>query len=131
MALVLRGRQEGARTVSAPASSATERRRLRRAATRPRRNGLGPAQAGFKSVINNRPDFEGGPDQPTNASIEAAAKAAGLRYAFLPVQPAGANARRHRELRRAAGRSAEADPPRVLPHRHALRQTLYRAATGG
>ena len=43
------------------------------------------AAAGFKSVINNRPDFEGGPTQPTNASIEAAARAAGLEYAFLPV----------------------------------------------
>jgi uncharacterized protein (TIGR01244 family) len=46
------------------------------------------AQAGFKSVINNRPDFEGGPDQPTSASIEAAARAAGLAYAHLPVTPA-------------------------------------------
>ena len=46
------------------------------------------AQAGFKSVINNRPDFEGGPDQPTSASIEAAARAAGLSYAHLPVAPA-------------------------------------------
>lgn len=44
------------------------------------------AQAGFKSVINNRPDFEGGPDQPTSSSIEAAARAAGLSYAYLPVQ---------------------------------------------
>jgi uncharacterized protein (TIGR01244 family) len=43
------------------------------------------ASAGFRSVINNRPDFEGGPDQPTNASMEAAARAAGLEYAFLPV----------------------------------------------
>ena len=46
------------------------------------------AQAGFKSVINNRPDFEAGPDQPTSAAIEAAAVAAGLRYAHLPVAPA-------------------------------------------
>ena len=45
------------------------------------------AQAGFKSVINNRPDFEGGPDQPTSAGIEAAARAAGLAYAHLPVAP--------------------------------------------
>jgi uncharacterized protein (TIGR01244 family) len=29
--------------------------------------------------------FRGRPDQPTNASIEAAARAAGLEYAFLPV----------------------------------------------
>lgn len=41
--------------------------------------------AGFRSVINNRPDFEFEPDQPTNASIEAAARAAGLEYRFLPV----------------------------------------------
>jgi uncharacterized protein (TIGR01244 family) len=43
------------------------------------------ARAGFRSVVNNRPDFEGGPDQPTSAQIEAAAKAAGLEYRFLPV----------------------------------------------
>ena len=43
------------------------------------------ARAGFKSVVNNRPDFEHGPDQPSNASIEAAALAAGLAYRFLPV----------------------------------------------
>lgn len=46
------------------------------------------AAAGFKSVINNRPDFEGGPDQPSSAAIEAAAKAAGLAYVHLPVNPA-------------------------------------------
>lgn len=43
------------------------------------------AKMGFKSVVNNRPDFEHGPDQPTSASIEAAAVAAGLEYRFLPV----------------------------------------------
>ena len=46
------------------------------------------ARAGFRSVINNRPDFEHGPDQPTNAAIEAAARAVGLEYRFLPVQSA-------------------------------------------
>ena len=45
------------------------------------------AAAGFRSVINNRPDFEGGPGQPTSASMEAAALAAGLDYAWLPVAP--------------------------------------------
>jgi uncharacterized protein (TIGR01244 family) len=44
------------------------------------------AEAGFKAVLNNRPDFEGGPDQPTSTAMEAAAKAAGLVYAYLPVQ---------------------------------------------
>ena len=52
---------------------------------------LGPAAMawaaaqGFKSVINNRPDFEGGPDQPTNAAVAEAAADAGLEYRFLPV----------------------------------------------
>ncbi|URI11697.1 TIGR01244 family sulfur transferase [Aquincola tertiaricarbonis] len=44
------------------------------------------AAAGFRSVVNNRPDHEGGPDQPTSAQIEAAARAAGLEYRYLPVQ---------------------------------------------
>lgn len=43
------------------------------------------AQAGFRSVVNNRPDHEGGPDQPLSAAIEAAAAAAGLQYRHLPV----------------------------------------------
>jgi uncharacterized protein (TIGR01244 family) len=46
------------------------------------------AAAGFKSVINNRPDGEGGPDQPLNADVEAAARAAGLEYRYLPVNGA-------------------------------------------
>jgi uncharacterized protein (TIGR01244 family) len=46
------------------------------------------AAAGFRSVINNRPDFEGGPDQPTSADVEAAARAAGLEYRYLPVNGA-------------------------------------------
>lgn len=46
------------------------------------------ARAGFRSVVNNRPDFEHGPDQPTNAAIEDAARAAGLEYRFLPVESA-------------------------------------------
>lgn len=46
------------------------------------------ARAGFRSVINNRPDFEGGPDQPTSAALEAAAVVAGLQYAYLPVSGA-------------------------------------------
>ncbi|MDT8997852.1 TIGR01244 family sulfur transferase [Paucibacter sp. APW11] len=43
------------------------------------------AAAGYRSVINNRPDFEGGPDQPTSATMAAAAAAAGLEYRHLPV----------------------------------------------
>ena len=43
------------------------------------------ARAGFKSIVNNRPDFEHGPGQPTSAEIETAALAAGLQYRHLPV----------------------------------------------
>jgi uncharacterized protein (TIGR01244 family) len=43
------------------------------------------ARLGFRSVVNNRPDFEHGPDQPTSAAVEAAAEAAGLAYRHLPV----------------------------------------------
>ena len=44
------------------------------------------AAAGFRSIVNNRPDFEGGPSQPTSQAMQQAAEAAGLRYEFLPVQ---------------------------------------------
>ncbi len=43
------------------------------------------AEQGYLSVINNRPDFEGGPDQPTNSEIQAQAEKLGLHYAYLPV----------------------------------------------
>ena len=46
------------------------------------------AAAGFRSIVNNRPDFEGGASQPTSQAISQAASAAGLDYAFLPVQSA-------------------------------------------
>ena len=40
---------------------------------------------GYKSIINNRPDGEGGNLQPLSADIEAAAQKAGLSYVYLPV----------------------------------------------
>jgi uncharacterized protein (TIGR01244 family) len=43
------------------------------------------ARDGFVLVINNRPDDEE-PGQPSSAQIEAAAKAAGLDYAHIPVR---------------------------------------------
>lgn len=42
------------------------------------------AEAGFKSIICNRPDAEE-PEQPAFAVIQAAAEAHGLGVAFLPV----------------------------------------------
>jgi uncharacterized protein (TIGR01244 family) len=43
------------------------------------------AAAGFRTVINNRPDSEA-PGQPSSADIAAAAAAAGLDYRHLPFQ---------------------------------------------
>ena len=41
---------------------------------------------GFKAIVGNRPDGEGG-DQPAWAEIDAAAKAAGLATAYIPITP--------------------------------------------
>ncbi|KAA0890110.1 TIGR01244 family sulfur transferase [Pusillimonas sp. ANT_WB101] len=43
------------------------------------------ANAGFRSVIINRPDLEGGPDQPLSADVIKAAQAAGLQIEYQPV----------------------------------------------
>jgi len=43
------------------------------------------AADGYKSVINNRPDLEGGPSQPTNEELKLLAMSQGLVYVYLPV----------------------------------------------
>lgn len=87
------------------------------------------AQNGFKSVVNNRPDFEGGPDQPTNASIEAAARAAGLEYAFLPVN---GGYQSPEEIERFAELLRTLPRPLLAFCRSGARSgKLYRSATGG
>ena len=43
------------------------------------------AAAGYKSVIINRPDGEGGDEQPGSEAVMAAAAAAGLAVAYQPV----------------------------------------------
>lgn len=85
------------------------------------------ATLGFKAVVNNRPDFEEGPQQPTNAQIEAAARAAGLEYAFLPVQSAYQSPE---EIARMAELLAALPRPLVAFCRSGARSTkLYAAAT--
>jgi uncharacterized protein (TIGR01244 family) len=44
----------------------------------------GLAAQGISLIVNNRPDGEA-PGQPAAAEIEAAARAAGLGYRFIPV----------------------------------------------
>lgn len=43
------------------------------------------AEAGYKSVIINRPDYEGGAEQPTSDAVMEAARAAGLQVEYQPV----------------------------------------------
>ncbi|HEX6017795.1 MAG TPA: TIGR01244 family sulfur transferase [Burkholderiaceae bacterium] len=85
------------------------------------------ARVGFRSVINNRPDFEEGPQQPTNASIEAAARAAGLEYRFLPV---ASSYQSPDEIAAFARLLAELPRPILVFCRSGARSTrLYMAAT--
>jgi uncharacterized protein (TIGR01244 family) len=87
------------------------------------------ARAGFRSVINNRPDFEAGPEQPTRASIEVAARAAGLEYAYLPVHPM---VHTPEDIARMAALLETLPRPILAFCRSGARSgRLYRAATGG
>ena len=87
------------------------------------------AKAGFRSVINNRPDFEGGPDQPTSSTIEAAAQRAGLRYAHLPVAP---SLQTPAEVEQFARLMDEMPKPILAFCRSGARSgKLFRAASGG
>ena len=45
------------------------------------------ATLGFKTIINNRPDLEGGAEQPTSSAIADAAKQNGIHYVYIPVVP--------------------------------------------
>ncbi len=86
------------------------------------------AAAGFRSVINNRPDGEGGAEQPTSAEIERAACAAGLRYAHLPVIPSEIKADEIEHM--AALVDALPKPTLAFCRSGARAAKLYRLATG-
>jgi len=47
------------------------------------------AQAGYRSVIINRPDGEGGEQQPASKDVMKAAKDAGLTIVYQPVISGG------------------------------------------
>lgn len=61
--------------------------------------------AGFTSIINNRPDNES-PDQPSSATMQAAAAAAGLAYHFIPLGRDGVSPEMVAETREALEGSA-------------------------
>ena len=87
------------------------------------------ASLGFRSVINNRPDHEEGPHQPTTASVQAAAEAAGLHYPYLPVNGAYQSPE---EIAAMAALLAELPGPVLAFCRSGARSTrLYVQATQG
>lgn len=45
------------------------------------------AAAGYKGIICNRPDDEGGPAQPSHEEIARAAREFGIEFAYVPVVP--------------------------------------------
>jgi uncharacterized protein (TIGR01244 family) len=48
--------------------------------------------AGFTTIINNRPDGES-PDQPSSATMQAAAEKVGLTYHYIPLGREGVSPR--------------------------------------
>jgi len=45
------------------------------------------ASLGFKTIINHRPDHEGGTEQPKSEALEAIALSHGVTYVHIPVIP--------------------------------------------
>jgi uncharacterized protein (TIGR01244 family) len=68
------------------------------------------ASLGFATVINNRPDGEGGADQPSSDQLEQAARAAGLGYLHLPVVSGAITAEQVLAMRRALATGHPAGP---------------------
>ncbi|MEK6735126.1 MAG: sulfur transferase domain-containing protein [Pseudomonadota bacterium] len=52
------------------------------------------AATGYKSIICNRPDYEGGGDQPSSQELEAMAKSLNVTFAYLPVRIGALSAER-------------------------------------
>jgi uncharacterized protein (TIGR01244 family) len=84
------------------------------------------ARLGYRSIINNRPDGEGGPDQPHSSVLAAAAREAGLTYVFVPVTPMAADTDAIEQVRTLLG---ELPRPILAFCRSGARSTkLYNAA---
>ncbi len=86
------------------------------------------AAQGIKTVINNRPDGEGGAEQPSSAQIEAAARAAGLHYFHLPVISGQITEPQARQFAELLAKSPK--PVLAFCRSGARSQNLYRMARG-
>lgn len=78
------------------------------------------AAAGYRTIICNRPDGEA-PGQPEAAEMEAAAKAAGMGFHYLPVYPGGFTSELVEGLQAAL---AEAEAPVLAYCRSGTRSTM-------
>lgn len=67
---------------------------------------------GFTAIVNNRPDGEGGPEQPTSEAVRAAAEAAGLTYSYIPMTTQSLSP----ETLEAFHAAVQAAPGKVLAH---------------
>ena len=66
------------------------------------------ALAGFRTLINNRPDAEGGPGQPASEDLARLVRASGLLYVHLPVISGAITAEQARAMKQVL---AEAPQP--------------------
>ena len=88
-------------------------------------------RAGFRSVVNNRPDFEGGPEQPTSASDRSRSAAPPGSHYALPARSQLA-VQTPEEIARFAELLATLPKPMLAFCRSGARSgKLFRAATGG
>lgn len=86
------------------------------------------AAAGYKSVIINRPDMEGGPEQPLSDTMIQVGRQAGLEMVYQPVV---SGAMTQEDVRRFAELMEQLPKPILAYCRSGTRCTvLYRAATG-
>jgi len=84
------------------------------------------AEAGYRSIVCNRPDHEGGTAQPSSDALRAAAAQLGLQFAYLPVKPGRITAA---DAAAFAGLLAELPAPVLAYCRSGTRSTsLYRLA---
>lgn len=86
------------------------------------------AALGFKTVINNRPDGEAGPTQPTSDAIAQAAEAAGMAYVHLPVISGQITELQARQFAEAL--ATRPGPILAFCRSGARSQNLYRMASG-
>ena len=111
----------------------------------PRISGLGPdyfvtgqigvedvadiAAQGFKTIVNNRPDSEGGPAQPKSSDLEAEADRHGLVYLHLPMERVAVDPRLANEFSRTLAMSPR--PVIGFCRTGARASALYYASTRG